>query len=110
MINTIITLIDGLFYNGSHQGSRSAQEAPELSPASRNVPQIFDSNQLTIEARMTSVKLIVPLHVRPAFFFSESNWLPHVARELGESCFSAMFMDSFFFFFSPTSYFFSLTL
>lgn len=69
LINTVITLIDGLFYNGSHHCNMSAREASRLSAACGNAPQISDSNQHTIEAGMTSMKLIVPLHVRPAFFF-----------------------------------------
>lgn len=59
----------------------SAQEASGLSAARSNAPQISDSNQHTIETGLTSVKLIVPLHVRPAFFFWESNLLLCVAQE-----------------------------
>lgn len=52
-----------------------AQEASSLPTAWNNALQISDSNPHIIEAGMTSVKLIVPLHVRPAFFLSESNLL-----------------------------------
>lgn len=81
LINTVITLIDGLFYNDSHHCNMSAQEASGLSATCSNAPQISDSNQHTIETGLTSVKLIVPLHVRPAFFFWESNLLLYVAWE-----------------------------
>lgn len=81
LINTVIILIDGLFYNDSHHCNVSALEASGPSAACSNAPQISDSNQHTIETGLTSVKLIVPLHVRPAFFFWESNLLLCVAWE-----------------------------
>ena len=82
----------------------SAQEASRLSAACSNAPQISDSNQHTIGTGLTSVKLIVPLHVRPAFFFWESNLLLCVAWEQYDL--SAMLGVAFLVFFSPQDEFF----